>query len=181
MLRNLKRGFTYVELMVAITLMALVTAAVFSTVRFCASRFQLQMKNIVDTSQDAILRALLRRDLRMASDPTDQVPFVGRSYEFHFFKSGTRPESLVELTYRLTDHECIRDENKQSTRFPLNKINAHFDYFDGQTWTSDWGWNNGTAQVAQGIRGLPVAVRLTASKEKFIFPLLVAVLNRGLQ
>ncbi len=165
-----QNGFTLIEVMMAITILLMVAATGFQVIRAESARFQglaASLRAQVDTN---VLLAQMAKDLRAA--------YLSADNEQSFFVS---PDGkTVSFTRRVAD---IDIEAVEQINFGP-KQDMSFEFFDGQQWKSNWGWDAVNKKPLRGIRGLPLCVRVKvtcadgASDER-ILPIMTSVLNRA--
>ena len=156
-------GFSVLEFVLALGVGAAVVAAAVPFVRRAETAFA----QIEDRSRRraSVTAEGLAASLRQAAipDAPRTPPFTARRevagpWRIHFF-SGNAEGSP-------SDAESVVDG-----------LNLRF--FDGATWSPDWGWNRARNAAARGIRGLPLAVEIAGpGNSRVTVPVMTALLNR---
>jgi hypothetical protein len=127
-------------------------------------------------SQERVLIALLRKDLRLATLKEDDFSFAGTADHLQFVRTSDSPDVFWHVDYHLkTNPESGRAQLWRRVQnrdvFLQDDVEPFvLSYFDGSSWFNTWEWIG-------GIRGLPVAVRYQSKTNDTVFPLLVSVLN----
>lgn len=183
-------AFTLPEVVLAIALLALAAAAGFDALRAARVRLGAIQENAERQSDQAIALALLGKDLRCAILPEDDPAslFIG-SKRLDFSRTGVSGDAgsgdTVEVGYFLEPEAGTGipalwrwTENRTALLCPY-VTDFELRYFDGETWSDRWGWDEENKRPVQGIRGLPLMVSVRLNGTTVVFPVMTALLNRG--
>ncbi len=162
------RGFTLIELMIATALSTLILGAAYAAFQAVMS-LQSGVESRSDLLQRGrVVCDLIARDLRHTAPAPEDAPFVGRVFEtegysatqVHFTSHHWTPvlpgeRDLCEVSYFVRKDPVTQeialfrrrdpspDEDPQSggliERLTTQVVAFQLDYFDGSTWSSEWG------------------------------------------
>ena len=172
-MRNNVRGFTLLEILIAVTIMALILIIIYGSY---TGSVQIITENGDDFEVYHIARFLLNtlsEELSCAYDGGSSAGFHGEAKRLEFTstnKSGYEkypPESgdFYKLKYFIEDapssqgnYIMYRDEDGQSDVIGEDIKDINFEYYDGKTWEGEWD----SAESGK----LPTAVRITLNMDK---------------
>jgi prepilin-type N-terminal cleavage/methylation domain-containing protein len=184
-------GFTLIEVMLALALMALVSVTIGETFR------QMRRRSTQPAGELRAALDLISADLRCACLGDDTYFALRQGSRFDridFFRASFADDGP------LVSPVTFATEGNDKTGFALYRIDdgrpafllgnvADFrvEVFDGERWRRDWGWDAIRQQPSRGIRGLPLmlSVRLAtkndgvAAEGRRIVPIFTAVLGRA--
>ncbi len=173
------KGFSLIELMIALVVLGFAVAAGFSALRSGLDRLT-RLRDAADRDGDAaIALALLAKDARAAMlDDARPTLFVG----YHDDATGKDRLQLsladADVEYFVAaDRVLRRRTGARTVKLCTNVDRFKFNFFDGISWKSEWGWDDERHRPYAGIRGLPVALRVTLDDTTVTMPIMTALLN----
>jgi general secretion pathway protein J len=161
-------GFTLLEMLVAVTLLAFLSLALVAGLRFGSNIWQKSQARNVDTntiraSQRTISDAIARIYPRYVTVPGAKgfIDFDGTSARMTFLSTASSPHisretlEVADGTMRITTSPELASPGAPAQRMLLLRqlAAAEFSYFDGTTWRGTW----------QRQRALPSLIRIHAA------------------
>lgn len=207
----LVNGFTYVELVLALMITAAVMAAGAAAMRAGWDRFERVQAAVQPENDLSVFKTLLARDLRCAylspegslalfcgrkdsQHPYDRLDFIRTSeadglFEEVGYAAEVDPKNgRYEVRRRVQKNPDgdLLNGGKESVILPQIQ-DLRFQFFDGENWRDNWGWDPVRDEPRRHIRGLPVVVRLSIRwgdaefprEWSAVFPVMISLLNGG--
>ncbi|MFN0117430.1 MAG: type II secretion system protein [Elusimicrobiota bacterium] len=179
------KGFTLIEVIIAVSLLAILFKISQVFVKNFFKNIHFEVNQIYRNKSFNKFEVTVSRDLmspyfftgKTLEDKTQEMVFSNPYFiQVEYFPKKNK-KGLYSLMKKTTNQQ-----NQVKEKTLLTDIeNIHWEFFDGTHWKSNWGWDEEGQKIMKGMAGVPLAIKVNVSDQKFLFPLMTAFINEKLK